>query len=131
MTRASSQSVTAAYRLYYRSYNTNLKVDDGATSTESHAPLHNDDPLQHLDITSWSEVPISSYCASRAISLYLKTDHPLLGMFDPDLFLNDLVRQQTRLCSRLLVSAILFLGCVSSPEQKGVSSSRVIDSDLD
>jgi hypothetical protein len=44
-----------------------------------------------LDITFWTTVPVTSETAAKAISLYLETDHPLLGTFDPDLFVADLI----------------------------------------
>jgi hypothetical protein len=60
----------------------------------------------------WSSVPISDDIAAKIISLYLETDHPLLGTFDPDLFVDDLVNCRLRYCSPLLVSALMYRGCV-------------------
>ncbi|KEY74868.1 hypothetical protein S7711_09812 [Stachybotrys chartarum IBT 7711] len=67
--------------------------------------------LQDLDISHWTNVHISSAFAAQAIMLYLKTDHPLLGIFDPYLFIQDLVNQRDRYCSRFLVNAVMYLGC--------------------
>lgn len=46
------------------------------------------------------------------MSLYLVNQHPILGTFDADLFVQDLVAQQLRYCSPLLVNAVLYYACV-------------------
>lgn len=51
--------------------------------------------------------------AARVISLYIKTDHPLLGLFSPNLFIADLVEKRERYCSKFLFNALMYLGCVS------------------
>jgi len=71
-----------------------------------------DDRLSGLHIAAWTTVQVSNELAARIISLYLKTDHPLLGTFDPDLFVSDLINQQERFCSSLLVNALLYWGTV-------------------
>lgn len=74
------------------------------------------DPRLHdLDIAQWTSVDITSDLAAKCISLYLKMDHPLLGHFDPNLFISDLVSGETRFCSALLVNSLLYWGSVSSP----------------
>ncbi|OHE98234.1 hypothetical protein CORC01_06431 [Colletotrichum orchidophilum] len=70
-----------------------------------------DNRLHHLDISFWTAVSIANDLAARIVSVYLTTDHPLLGIFDPDLFVSDLVNHQTTNCSRLLVSTVLYWGC--------------------
>lgn len=75
-----------------------------------------DSRLELLDISSWSQVAITSERAAALISLYLETDHPTLGFFDADLFLADLIHVRMRHCSPLLVSAILSWACVSALE---------------
>lgn len=72
-----------------------------------------DGRLASLDLTFWTQVPISDDFAARIISLYLQVDHPLLGTFDPDSFISDLVSHQTTSCSSLVVNALLYWGCVS------------------
>lgn len=72
-----------------------------------------DDQLAKLDISYWSNVPICNDVASHAISLYLETDHPLLGFFDPGSFVSDLIHGQTNYCSSILVNALLYWACVS------------------
>ena len=83
--------------------------------TQSLAPALSpcDERLEELDIGFWTSVPIASDLAAKAISLYLETDHPLLGPFDPTLFMEDLVHCRTNYCSKLLVSAIMYWSCVS------------------
>lgn len=76
------------------------------------APLC-DPRLEQLDIGFWTSVPLESSLASRAISLYLVTDHPLLGIFEPSLFVSDLVNHRTDFCSPALVNALLYWACVS------------------
>jgi hypothetical protein len=84
-------------------------------STHAEAPVLTlcDERLKKLNIGFWTSVPIPSDLAAKIVSLYLETDHPLLGPFDPDLFLADLVDCRTNHCSEILVSAIMYWGCVS------------------
>ncbi|EQK97635.1 N-terminal fungal transcription regulatory domain-containing protein [Ophiocordyceps sinensis CO18] len=74
------------------------------------SPSYCDERLRDLDVAFWTDVPVTNEFAARVISLYLKTDHPLLGTFDPDLFVADLVARQTRHCSRLLANTTLYWG---------------------
>lgn len=60
----------------------------------------------------WTSVSIPNDLAARIISLYLETDHPLPGAFDPNLFIEDLVNCRLRHCGGLLVSALMYWGCV-------------------
>ncbi|OIW25547.1 hypothetical protein CONLIGDRAFT_621354 [Coniochaeta ligniaria NRRL 30616] len=70
-----------------------------------------DDRLLLLEISSWTSAPISNALAASLISLYLKVDHPTLGLFDGDLFMDDLIQNRIRYCSPLLVSSILVWAC--------------------
>ncbi|KAF3060868.1 hypothetical protein CFAM422_010936 [Trichoderma lentiforme] len=70
-----------------------------------------DSRLFQLNISHWTNVPISNEAAARAISLYLETDHPLLGYFDPNLFVSDLVNLKHDYCSTMLVNALLYWAC--------------------
>lgn len=87
------------------------QVDEPNEFGQPHALC--DPRLAKLDITGWTKVPITSTLAAHAISLYLKTDHPLLGFLDPDLFISDLTDGKTEYCSSLLVSSLLYWACVS------------------
>lgn len=72
-----------------------------------------DERLSNLQVDFWADVAVSNDFVARAISLYIRTDHPLLGLFDPDLFISDLVGRQTKFCSRFLFHALMYLTCVS------------------
>ncbi|KAL7787130.1 N-terminal fungal transcription regulatory domain-containing protein [Trichoderma ceciliae] len=84
--------------------------------TERAQPLC-DSRLAKLDISRWTNVPISNEHAAHTISLYLETDHPLLGFFDPNLFVSDLVMGNTAYCSAMLVNALLYWACMNSAAQ--------------
>jgi hypothetical protein len=72
-----------------------------------------DDRLHDLNISYWTDIDVSNDFAAQVISLYLQTDHPILGLFDPYLFIGDLIAMRDRFCSRLLVHSLMYLGCVS------------------
>ncbi|KAK3933992.1 hypothetical protein QBC46DRAFT_325783 [Diplogelasinospora grovesii] len=74
-------------------------------------PVYCDERLRKLDISKWTRVSVSNDFAARAISLYLETDHPVLGLFDADLFLDNLVTVKLAFCSPLLTSALLAWAC--------------------
>lgn len=86
---------------------------------EGHISTLCDPRLDQLKIRFWTPVPIGDVLASRAISLYLQTDHPLLGLFEPSLFISDLINHRNEFCSAVLVNALLYWACV------GVSSTTV------
>ena len=77
-------------------------------------PTYCDARLAQLDISTWTTVQIPNDLAASAISLYLQTDHPVLGFFDADVFLDDLVAGRSRFCSKLLVNCLLFWAMVSN-----------------
>lgn len=72
-----------------------------------------DERLHNLQVGYWTDVTVTDDFAARVLSLYITTDHPLLGLFSPDLFITDLVNHQARFCSRFLFHALMYLGCVS------------------
>jgi hypothetical protein len=65
-----------------------------------------------LQISLWTDVPISNKLAESAVAYYLETEHPITGFFDADLFLHDLLNCRLSFCSRLLVSSLLHFSCV-------------------
>lgn len=71
-----------------------------------------DTRLRELSIWHWTNINIDNQLAAKCISLYLETDHPLLGHFDPELFIQDLISKGTEFCSPLLVNALLYWACV-------------------
>lgn len=100
-------------------------MKDDSPENESSSDARTYDPelcdarLYKLDIAQWTSVDIASDLAAKCISLYLKMDHPLLGHFDPDLFVSDLVSGKTRFCSPLLVNSLLYWGSVSPLARQG------------
>ncbi|TIC89563.1 Nitrogen assimilation transcription factor nit-4 [Colletotrichum higginsianum] len=90
-----------------------LDAPSSRTSDESRYPVPFlcDERLRDLKISYWTDVSVTDDYAARVISLYLVTDHPLLGVFDPHLFISDLVGQRQTYCSRLLVNALMYWGC--------------------
>ncbi|KAF4341829.1 nitrogen assimilation transcription factor nit-4 [Fusarium beomiforme] len=115
-----------------------------ATQDDENTPMTNSDPnpfqahdpaqspapalspcdkrLEELNIGFWTSVPIAADLAARVILLYLETDHPLLGSFDPTLFVDDLVHCRTNYCSKLLVSTLMYWGCMYSAVDPTVQS---------
>ena len=85
------------------------------SATESASTTRRDPRLEDLDVSYWVTSPVPNRVASQVISLYLDAIHPLVGSFDPDLFINDLISHRHLHCSRLLVIAVIYLGCVSLP----------------
>ena len=84
------------------------------THKSTEAPRHYEDCLRSLKISYWTGAPISDVLAAKAILLYLENEHPILGFFDADPFLSDLVNCRPDFCSRFLVTSLLYLACVGS-----------------
>ncbi|KAI0805335.1 hypothetical protein GGR55DRAFT_690676 [Xylaria sp. FL0064] len=78
---------------------------------QGHPVEYCDEGLQYLQVSFWTDMKISNDFAARVISIYIKTDHPLLGLFDTRLFINDLINQRTNYCSKFLFHAVMYLGC--------------------
>ncbi|KAK6866092.1 hypothetical protein PG995_002620 [Apiospora arundinis] len=70
-----------------------------------------DSRLHQLRMDYWTRVPISDELAARVISSYLVREHPMLGLFDADLFITDLVERRLRFCTPFLLSALMFYAC--------------------
>ncbi|CAI6341681.1 unnamed protein product [Periconia digitata] len=92
-----------------------------------------DSRLKLLDINYWTRVPISNEFAAGAISTYLETDHALLGFFDADLFLSDLVEQHLDYCSPFLVSSLLCMACLcyTGIDEKATALSHVFQQEAE
>ena len=118
------QSVCATYSFHLqcisltllRRWSTSTASATEQVPMQSHLPAlpptYCDERLAMLDMSMWTTVPIPNDLAAAAISLYLQTDHPLLGFFDADVFLEDLLAGRSRYCSTLLVSSLLFWALV-------------------
>ena len=72
-----------------------------------------DSRLSRLDIGYWTRIPISSDFAACVLSQYFETYYPVIGCFDTDLFLSDLVDLKPDQCSGFLLSTLMSLACVS------------------
>ncbi|OTA66428.1 hypothetical protein K449DRAFT_365412 [Hypoxylon sp. EC38] len=99
-----------------RSTATPIDLDSAVSHFRSQLPIgqepdHFDTRLGHLRIGFWTDIGVTNEFAAQVISLYLRTDHPLLGLFDPDLFITDLINQKSGFCSRFLVHSLMYLGC--------------------
>lgn len=75
-------------------------------------PTYCDPRLEYLDIGYWTKVPVSNGFAACLISLYLENEHPIIGTFDAETFLDDIVASRLEFCSSFLVNAVLALACV-------------------
>ncbi|CAG7558172.1 unnamed protein product [Fusarium equiseti] len=78
--------------------------DSGQTRELEQPRLQNycDSRLERLQIGYWSKIPISDDFAASLISFYINNDHKIMGFFDADLFLEDLVECRQRFCSSFL-----------------------------
>ena len=90
--------------------------------SSSGTPLSRSDPntycdphLELLAVSHWTRIPIDNALAARTISHFLQTDHPVLGFFDADLFLRDLIGQGLNFCSSFLFHSVMSLACVYLP----------------
>jgi hypothetical protein len=71
-----------------------------------------DNRLGNIQFDYWTKVPIDNTFAANTISMYLENDHAILGFFDPDLILDDLVNKRLNFCSPFLLNSLLYLACV-------------------
>ena len=83
----------------------------------SQATTYLDHRLGQIPIDYWTGVAVSKELAATLISFYLELDHPFLGLFDADLFINDLVLRRNEFCSPLLVNTLLYNASVREPER--------------
>ncbi|KAG7146645.1 hypothetical protein HYQ46_004546 [Verticillium longisporum] len=73
--------------------------------------LHCDPRLTDLDVTYWTNVPMSNIFAAAMLTAYIQWYHPFSAMFDENLFLDDLVHHRHQFCSSFLVAAVLLTAC--------------------
>ncbi|KAI9698282.1 MAG: hypothetical protein M1820_007552 [Bogoriella megaspora] len=81
-------------------------------SGPSKFPRYIDPRLDALNIAFWTAVPVTDQYAAGAISSYLETEHAVLGLFDTELFIRDLVDCKIDYCSPFLVSSLLAFASV-------------------
>ncbi|KAK1974272.1 hypothetical protein LZ30DRAFT_740954 [Colletotrichum cereale] len=69
-----------------------------------------DNRLLSIDITQWTNVPITNEFSIAVLQLYLETDHPMMPLIDVDLLLDGLLGKN-EFCSRILLSALFAWAC--------------------
>lgn len=67
--------------------------------------------LRRLQMDYWTCVPVADDFAAAVLSDYLERDHLILGIFDADVVLDDLVNFNSHFCSPFFVNALMFLAC--------------------
>ncbi|KAH8658318.1 hypothetical protein BX600DRAFT_514817 [Xylariales sp. PMI_506] len=82
-----------------------------------------DNRLHQLRIGYWTGVSIADEVAASVVSHYLEVNHPVLGFFDADTFIDDAVNQRLRYCSPFLIDALFSFACRSY----AIIDSRVSD----
>ncbi|OAQ60883.2 fungal zn(2)-Cys(6) binuclear cluster domain-containing protein [Pochonia chlamydosporia 170] len=104
-----------------------------ATMLEESPSPYCDNRLANLRIIQWTSVPVTDEFAAGAISLFLKTDHPILGIFDAELFIRDLIEPRLRFCSPLLVNSLLYWACqaYASFEPRAIAYSEAFFNEAD
>ncbi|KAG7423470.1 Conidial development protein fluffy [Fusarium oxysporum f. sp. raphani] len=90
-----------------------ISQDSGQTREPKQPGLQKycDSRLERLQIGYWTNIPISVDFVATLISFYINNDHKIMGFFDADLFLEDLVECRQRFCSSFLVSVVLCMAC--------------------
>lgn len=74
-------------------------------------PLVQKPIIQITGIHHWTLLA-NSDTASHLLSLYFTWENPTWQLIDKDLFVRDLERGHGKFCSALLVTVLLFFGCV-------------------
>ncbi|KAL0931318.1 C6 zinc finger domain containing protein [Colletotrichum truncatum] len=69
-----------------------------------------DERLLELDNSKWTSLPVTKEFAVTVLSLYLEADHPMMPLFDIDVFLDGLLGKNP-FCSRLLVNGLFSWAC--------------------
>lgn len=72
-----------------------------------------DSRFSKVQFAQWTDVPVSGLEAALALTRYFEVDHPLLNLFDPELFIQSLNQGDQAHCSGLLVDALLGWSLVS------------------
>jgi hypothetical protein len=93
-------------------------VEAGAQDTQQNlveqAYRYCDPRLRQLNLSYWSTVQIEDTYAAAILSLHLEEDHALLGLFDSNVFISDLVSQSQAYCSSFLVNSMFAYACVGN-----------------
>lgn len=86
---------------------TSMSIDSSMVPRELDTPTLHDPRLERVNFSNWTDIPVNHSEAAQAVSDYLRLDHPVMGLFDVDPFLDDLASNRTSFCSPLLVNALL------------------------
>lgn len=108
----SPSSIASASLLGGSTQNTSVS---GTPMSPSESNAYCDPRLELLTVSYWTRIRIGNALAAQTISHFLQTDHPVLGFFDADLFLRDLVGQGLNFCSSFLFHSVMSLACVCLP----------------
>lgn len=76
-----------------------------------------DPMLEKIDVCKWTTVTLDNRLLRKYLANYFHA--PIAGtqLFQKDLLFEDMIAGETRYASRLLVNAVLAVGCVSQPVQ--------------
>ncbi|KAJ8105530.1 hypothetical protein OPT61_g10119 [Boeremia exigua] len=106
-----SPSSLASISLVGESTQTTPSATTSPSPTASY--IYCDPRLEMLKVRYWTRIDIDDGLAARAISHFLVTDHPMLGFFDADLFVQDLVDECLNFCTSFLFHSVMSLACQS------------------
>ncbi|KAI6779318.1 uncharacterized protein J7T54_000416 [Emericellopsis cladophorae] len=94
--------------------------DEDTTAVPPNEASFSIDPrVGAVDMAVWTKVLVSNEDAAQALAWYLETDHPVLALFDADLFLEDLSSYSTRFCTEFMVNALSSWAFMSSLAHAG------------
>lgn len=77
-----------------------------------HAAIIVDDLLEAAEPSKWTSVCQDDMMMRRMLAAYFSNEYQSLTVFHKDYFLRDMADGRHRFCSRLLVNAVLAMGCV-------------------
>ncbi|KAF5582748.1 transcription activator acu-15 [Fusarium pseudocircinatum] len=110
---------------------TNCK--NSPTSGPLQERVYCDRRLAYVRFSHWTRVSMSDEYASSILSVYFENEHAIIGTFDIDAFLDDLVDGGEEFCSSFLVSSLLCLAasCFSSVDPRAflLSSALLIEAE--
>ncbi|CAG7557446.1 unnamed protein product [Fusarium equiseti] len=68
--------------------------------------------FRSLDMSYWTTITISNELATTVITAYLAENHAMFGLFDAELFLDDLLARKLNFCSAFLVNSVFSCACL-------------------
>ncbi|KAG9664673.1 hypothetical protein KCV03_g9970, partial [Aureobasidium melanogenum] len=70
-----------------------------------------DPRLHRVNASLWTSVKVDDELFAKIVASFISWNHLPIRFFDEDIFLDDLVAGGTDFCSKLLVNAVLAIGC--------------------